>query len=65
MKRHLQIAEEYLVLGASLAIDDFTVQLYANDTLLLSHGRSAQVDAARALIERIELAHESPAAGSN
>ena len=52
-------------MGASLAIDDFTVQLYANDTLLLSHGRSAQVDAARALIERIELAHESPAAGSN
>ena len=39
--------------------------LYANDILLLSHGRSAQVDAARALIERIELAHESPAAGSN
>ena len=159
MKRHLQIAEEYLVLGASLAVDDFHVQLdaaqfwlnrmnseeyesdelvsqsdpylkralainrnnpeglyaagrylyasgdteqaiqimmlaadlapavqslrwtlaellfedgrldeallYANDILLLSHGRSAQVDAARALIGRIKLAHQSPAAGSN
>jgi tetratricopeptide (TPR) repeat protein len=39
--------------------------LYANDILLLSHGQSAQVDAARTLIERIELAHESQEEGSN
>jgi len=39
--------------------------LYAKDVLLLSHGSSAQVDAARALIERIEQAHESGAEESN
>ena len=60
MKRHLQIAEEYLVLGASLAVDDFHVQLDAAQFWL-----NRMSDAARALIERIKLAHQSPAAGSN
>jgi hypothetical protein len=60
MKRHLKIAEKYLALGTSLAVADFYVQLDAAQFWL-----NRMSDAAKALIERIELAHESPAAGSN